>query len=197
MLKRDPDSRRAIIHIRTPYDSEHARLDVPCTLALQFFIRDGSLHLHVSMRSSDVILGITNDVPAFTLLQELMALQLGVDLGEYVHCSNSMHIYSRDFEMAEAIIHTIGSLPVTTMPEMKTLPPLEWMSSIEMMMRSMDNTEKLKQLLSLAKTSEIDDYWYDWLILLASNAASKLGDKTLQRELINSACFEGYRQFQR
>ena len=39
-LKNDPDSRRAVIHLRTPDDGVDAKLDVPCTLALQFFIRN-------------------------------------------------------------------------------------------------------------------------------------------------------------
>ena len=51
-LIEDPDSRRGIIHIRTPEDSIYAKLDVPCTLSLQFFIREAELHLIVNMRSS-------------------------------------------------------------------------------------------------------------------------------------------------
>ena len=47
-LTRDPDSSRAVIHIRSPWDSTHAHLDVPCTLTLQFFIRDEKLHLVAS-----------------------------------------------------------------------------------------------------------------------------------------------------
>ena len=103
-LKADPDSRRAVMHLRVPSDSVDAKLDVPCTLALQFFIRNGALHQIVHMRSSDVILGIAYDVPAFTMFQEIMANELGVDLGTYTHVSNSLHIYERHFSMAEEII---------------------------------------------------------------------------------------------
>ena len=70
-LRKDPDSRRAVIHIRTPSDSIIESKDVPCTLSLQFFIRENKLHLHVSMRSSDIILGLAYDVPAFTTIQEI------------------------------------------------------------------------------------------------------------------------------
>ena len=69
-LMNDPDSRRAVVHIRVPQDSATAKLDVPCTLTLQFFIRDKKLHMIVNMRSSDIIFGLTYDVPAFTLFQE-------------------------------------------------------------------------------------------------------------------------------
>lgn len=103
-LTNDPDSRRAVMHLRVPEDSVKAKLDVPCTLALQFMIRDGRLHQVVHMRSSDVILGIAYDVPAFTLFQEILANELGVDLGTYTHVSNSLHIYEKHFEMAEKML---------------------------------------------------------------------------------------------
>ena len=105
-LRKDPDSRRAIMHIRVPDDSVDAKLDVPCTLALQFFIRDGKLHQVVNMRSSDVIFGIAYDIPAFTIFQEILANELGVELGTYTHTSNSLHIYERHFDMAEKILKT-------------------------------------------------------------------------------------------
>jgi len=103
-LKKDPDSRRAVMHLRVPEDSIKAKLDVPCTLALHFLIRDGKLHQVVHMRSSDVILGIAYDVPAFTLFQEILANELGVGLGTYTHVSNSLHIYEKHFEMAEKML---------------------------------------------------------------------------------------------
>lgn len=109
-LTRDPDSRRAIMHIRVPDDSIDAKLDVPCTLALQFFIRDSKLHLVVNMRSSDVIFGLAYDVPAFTVLQEIMAMQLCVGLGSYRHVSNSLHLYERHFEMASRILEREATL---------------------------------------------------------------------------------------
>ena len=56
------------------------------------------------MRSSDVILGIAYDVPAFTLFQEILANELGVGLGTYTHVSNSLHIYEKHFEMAEKML---------------------------------------------------------------------------------------------
>ena len=109
-LAEDPDSRRAVVHIRSPQDSLLVKKDVPCTLSLQFFLRNDKVHMVVSMRSSDLILGIAYDVPAFTLFQELLANQLSrrlnkhIDVGEYTHVSNSLHIYEKHFEMVEDIL---------------------------------------------------------------------------------------------
>ena len=91
-LRRDPDSRRAVMHLRVPDDSIDAKLDVPCTLALQFFIRDGKLHQVANMRSSDLIFGIAYDIPAFTMFQEMIANELGVGVGTYTHTSNSLKL---------------------------------------------------------------------------------------------------------
>jgi thymidylate synthase len=114
-LLQDPDSRRAIIHINEPSDQSTALFvgskDVPCTLSLQFFIRNNKLDLHVSMRSNDVIWGLTYDLFAFTLFQECMLLCLqgkekfkDLQLGSYYHTAGSMHLYERHFEMAQKIL---------------------------------------------------------------------------------------------
>lgn len=98
-LRKDPDSRRAVIHIRTIDDGFDAK-DVPCTLSLQFLLREGALDLIVHMRSNDLVLGSCYDVPAFTIMQEVMANDLGVKLGRYYHIANSLHVYSQHYEMA-------------------------------------------------------------------------------------------------
>lgn len=98
-LRKDPDSRRAVIHIRSVDDGFDAK-DVPCTLTLQFLLREGNLDMIVHMRSNDLVLGSCYDVPAFTLMQEVMANDLGVELGRYYHFANSLHVYSRHYDMA-------------------------------------------------------------------------------------------------
>lgn len=95
LLKNDPDSRQAIIHIHTP--NNKPTKDEVCTLTLQFLIRNGKLHMITNMRSNDVVFGFTYDVFCFTALQELMAEELGVDLGYYYHNAASLHIYLNNF----------------------------------------------------------------------------------------------------
>lgn len=109
LLKRDKDTRQAIMNIHVPSDRHVGNKDVPCTLSLQWFIRENSLHLIVNMRSNDIILGFTNDVFQFTMLQECMLLDLrnhypDLEMGHYFHNAGSMHIYDRHFDMANKII---------------------------------------------------------------------------------------------
>ena len=94
-LKRDPDSRQAILQIPiTPFKGTK---DVCCTSSLQFFIRDNKLHMITYMRSNDIVLGFTNDITFFTSLQINLAEILGVELGWYRHVVGSMHVYENNF----------------------------------------------------------------------------------------------------
>lgn len=119
-LLRDPDSRRAVLMIGQPNDFVSAAFDarqskdVPCTLSLQFFIRDlghgPRLRLHTSMRSNDAVWGLTYDLFSFTLLQECMMLELraagmgDLEIGDYTHTAGSLHIYEHHFPMASEVV---------------------------------------------------------------------------------------------
>ncbi len=95
-LKKDSLSRQAIIHIKDP--SAKPSKDVPCTLNLQYQIRDGKLYATTIMRSNDIWLGVPYDFFVFTSLQIKMAMELGVDVGEYTHFAGSLHLYKRDLD---------------------------------------------------------------------------------------------------
>lgn len=193
-LRRDPDSRRAIVHIKSPTDSIDAFKDVPCTLALQFLIRDEALHLVVNMRSSDLILGIANDVPAFTILQELMALELGVKLGEYIHVSNSLHVYERHWDMLDQICDPVNMQSSALLDfshskpaHMPSPPPLDRMSRQESAIREIGDAAAL--VAHVESNLCPGYYWDEWLRVLASYRAKVLGDKPLSVSLFDSSCF--------
>lgn len=95
LLTAKPQSRRAVIQLFDAADiSDPGRLEVPCTCTLQFLIRARRLHMFTSMRSNDAFLGLPHDVFAFTMLQEILARSLGVNLGVYKHFVGSMHLYA-------------------------------------------------------------------------------------------------------
>jgi thymidylate synthase len=194
-LKRDLDSRRAVIHIRTPDDSVHAVKDVPCTLALQFFIRDSKLHLHVNMRSSDIILGLAYDVPAFTIMQEVMANELGVGLGEYVHTSNSLHCYERDFKMLDEIASSINESSC----EMPALPiwfPINELMEVEKSVWSASDAE-IKDGILFSGSSKSTPLIEDWKSILISFRARKMKESKLANQCILGTNFKGYHFFRR
>lgn len=190
-LKRDPDSRRAVIHIRTPEDSVDAKLDVPCTLALQFFIREGKLCLLVNMRSTDLIFGLANDVPAFTFMQEMMAFQLGLDVGPYIHTSNSLHIYERHFEMCEKILGGIGQyVAPEPMPKIGCSMPKDDLDKLQWQCRKTDDELLLRRYLYTLNEgfSGYDSLWRDWGRILILHRADKLKLEQLRNEVVS--CIE-------
>lgn len=98
-LQEDPSTRQAVISIWRP-DDLHLDGDKPCTVFLQFMIRNDELDLHVYMRSNDVWLGLTYDAFMFSQLQCTVANVLRICVGMYVHNATSFHIYDRDVEGA-------------------------------------------------------------------------------------------------
>jgi thymidylate synthase len=108
LLRRDPDTKRAVMTVMRPAELiDPGNPDVSCTLTLQFLLRDGRLHLVATMRGNDAMLGLVCDVFSFTVLQELTALQLGVELGTYTHQVASMHAN----EPTLARVHAIAIEP--------------------------------------------------------------------------------------
>ena len=200
-LKRDPDSRRAVIHIRSPWDSVKAKLDVPCTLTLQFFLRRNNLHMVVNMRSSDLILGIAYDIPAFTMFQEILAHELGARMGEYIHISNSLHIYEKHFDMvedmlAEDSVRLARSLHAMhgPMPRVLDDPPIKGMFEYEGALRKEKDPKKILQSFQQFEES-YSTYWVDWAKILAAHRMGKLKQSEEKTKLIKSTKFSGYHVF--
>ena len=200
-LQNDADSRRAVIHIRVPDDSIDAKLDVPCTLALQFFIRDHKLHMVTHMRSSDLILGLAYDVPAFTFFQELLAYELGVELGTYIHFSNSLHIYRKHYEMVENFLQTdevenakLLAISRGSMKKMLSVPPLKELLLFEKATRGSMGHSEIMGFLDEFTTVENDDlnYWMDWGKILVYDRLKKLGFTQEAIEIRNSTSYVGY-----
>ena len=75
---------------------EGDRKDIPCTLSLNFLVRDNKLNMTATMRSNDLWLGLPYDIFAFCHIQQLVARYLGIDMGWYQHQAMSLHIYDRN-----------------------------------------------------------------------------------------------------
>lgn len=105
LLRKDPSSRRAVININTPNKRVIETKDEPCTIALQFLIRNGRLNLTAMMRSNDIYLGFPYDVAFFTELQKYIADQLGIGYGTYTHFATSLHVYDRDVDKINSIAY--------------------------------------------------------------------------------------------
>jgi len=102
LLKRDPDTRQAIININNESD-KHESKDVPCTISFQFILREGKLHMTTYMRSNDILWGTPYDINAFCFIQSALALWLDVETGTYTHFVGSMHAYDDFIDTLEKL----------------------------------------------------------------------------------------------
>lgn len=95
-LSSDPGTRQATMTIwdRNPKPSK----DIPCTIGLTFMIREGKLNLHVAMRSSDIWLGLTNDIYCFSMAAHAVCARLPMEVepGTLYLTAASSHIYTRN-----------------------------------------------------------------------------------------------------
>lgn len=128
-LREDRDSRQAIINLWT--NNPAPSKDIPCTLNMQFFIREHHLNMIVNMRSSDAWLGLPYDWFTFTQLGNCIAGELGVNCGFLQLNLGSSHIYEEHWELGREIAEGDDVLlEVLKSPELPYLPEptvFDWM----------------------------------------------------------------------
>ncbi len=108
-LKRNPDSRRAVIDVRDwKADTSHGNTSPACLQHIQYFIRDGKLHCKILMRSNDAPEATFMNAFAFIMLQKRIADTLGCEVGTYTHRANSFHCYEKDFKLIENYMRGIN-----------------------------------------------------------------------------------------
>jgi thymidylate synthase len=164
ILRSDPASRRAILIFDQPKTTDARTVDKACLTSMQFLIREGQLHAVVSMRSNDVFLGVPYDVFNFTMLHELMALDVGVELGRYVHFAGSLHLYETDMERAKRSFLA----PANRHHVMEAIPSVESARSfaqVEAAVREGDNSSQFS----------VDRFWSPYVAALEDFRSARSG----------------------
>ena len=110
-LKKDIDTRQAILPFVRPDHFWAGNKDVVCTLHAAFHIRDMRLSMTTIMRSNDLVKGLVYDLPWFVHLmdravEELSPVYPGLKKGTYTHMGHSVHIYEKDIEVVKRMIGT-------------------------------------------------------------------------------------------
>lgn len=156
MLKKDPDTRKAVIQLKTPY--QHETKDNICTLALNFHIRDNKLHMHSIMRGNDIVFGFRYNVYFFTMIQEMIAKELGIEMGYMTHTVSSMHIYENHFHLGEKLYEELDELFALKQTEFM-VKPKEWNISGDNILMEYINENRDKEMegLVVPKYSDLKD----------------------------------------
>lgn len=108
-LKRDINSRQAIMFFNRPDFQFEGNKDFVCTMYANFFVRNNTLMMKVQMRSNDIFYGLTFDAPFFSFLHQsiwhiLKKTYPDLNVGYYYHHVDNLHYYERHFEMADLIL---------------------------------------------------------------------------------------------
>ena len=102
-LSNNPDSRRgSMIYTRPSIWTEfndNGKNDFICTNSVTYYIRNGMLHAAVQMRSNDVVFGYKNDYAWQRFVQETLAKDLKVDVGQIVWQVQNLHVYEHHFHL--------------------------------------------------------------------------------------------------
>ena len=165
LLKADPDSRRVVLDLTDPELSLNSlSKDVPCASHMQFFVRSNRLELIVTMRSNDAYLGLPYDIFLFTMIQEIMACSLGIELGNYRHFVGSLHLYQHNRVGAAKFLASRSSPPFQ-MPRIDGLGSLSAFLTAEVKIRAGENPE----------TEQLTPFWHDLTSVFQYEALRRQG----------------------
>lgn len=190
-LKSKPDSRQAVVQLFDRHDTLEYHNDIPCTCTMQFVIRDRRLHMLTSMRSNDAWVGLPHDVFAFTMIQELVARSLDVELGEYRHSVGSLHLYEGDEKKAIRYLEE-GWQPRRPMPPMPKGDP--W-ASVQTLL-DFEKAVRNGNASAVDPRESMEPYWADLATLLAIYKSGKTtGNQNEIKRLKRRLCDDVYAMY--
>lgn len=108
-LSSSPDTRQVVLQIWDPpsdfpTDEGDPRADdIPCNVLSLVKVRAGQLEWAQIIRSNDLYRGLPVNFVQFTVLQEVLAGWLDLELGEYVQLSDSLHLYKSEYHIVDKI----------------------------------------------------------------------------------------------
>jgi thymidylate synthase len=191
VLRKKPFSRRAVIQLFDRHDIVEKHEDIPCTSTLQFMIRHNKLHMFTNMRSNDALWGLPHDVFCFTMLQEIVARSLAVELGTYKHAVGSLHLYVKSLDDARRFLDEGWQSTETPMPTMPTGDP--W-PSIDLLLQAESSIRSARPF-DDGILGDVNPYWADLIRLLQVFRSKKGKDSERIKELRGKMSSQVYSPF--
>lgn len=128
-LKADPSTRHGVIMMWDPdRDLTYKQKNVPCPYTFTLNIIKGRLHLHLIIRSNDMVLGFPTDVAGFAFLQMILAQHLHTRVGVLTVSISNCHIYENQ---VDAVIQMLKRNPLT--PKISLVLPSNSLDRAEML----------------------------------------------------------------
>lgn len=184
-LEDQEDTRQALLTIWRPRPGPSA--DVPCTISMQFMLRDDALEMVVFMRSNDLWLGFPYDLFVFTMIQRYVAHAIGVPAGPYHHHVGSLHVYERNLD---AVLTALDE-PHTHVSTVDLLPSYPWpLVALEVLVSAPEELPRLH----VSSIAEMSPGWWTLLSLLIPSYSSQ---DELWREILETHGLEpkGFKEY--
>lgn len=191
-LRANPNGRQIVLQIWDPRvdlpneDGSPMDSDIPCNVTSLLKVRDGKLDWVQVMRSNDLFLGLPYNLIQFTTLQEVLAGWIGVQVGEYHHISDSLHIYEDHLPHVRAALDSgrvetpanSASVSLGMEASINALQTLD-VAARELTRTSLDRT----RLWALIKDLRVPGDFANWFLILAAEAARRRGWLDVQNQV--------------
>lgn len=110
MLRRDPETRRAVVSAWNVADLPKMKLP-PCHVLFQFRVLGGRLCCHLYQRSADVVIGLPFNIASYSLLTCMVAEILEIPVGDFIHSIGDAHIYHDQMDAARTQLERTPTAP--------------------------------------------------------------------------------------
>lgn len=121
-IRQNPYSRRHLVVAYNPGELDRMALP-PCHAFFQFYVAHGALSCQLYQRSADVFLGVPFNIASYGLLTMMMAQELDLKPGEFIHTLGDAHLYHNHLEQARLqLSREPRSLPTLVLnPEIRSV----------------------------------------------------------------------------
>jgi thymidylate synthase len=92
-LRKEPTSRRLVVSAWEPGNATTSKLP-PCHYSFVFNVQDNRLNCHLMQRSGDIALGIPFNLACYATLTQMIAQEVGLEVGWFGHTIVDAHIYT-------------------------------------------------------------------------------------------------------
>lgn len=191
LIRARVDTRRAFVTIYVPEfdalgrDAAARRDEIPCTAALHYLPRKGSVQAVTMMRAQDALGLLPHDLFTLTLLQEYVACSAGADIGAYHHFASSLHYYLDRRSEIEPILldSTSPGEPMPAMTREPQRPYLDAVLAVEEPLRRTCAQARVREKAwasvradSLSASDTMPPFWRTVVLSLVAWGAFKIRD---------------------
>ena len=122
-LRKEPYSRRMVVTAWEPGNAGTSKLP-PCHYSFAFNVQGNRLNCHLTQRSGDIALGIPFNLACYATLTQMLAQEVGLDVGFFSHTIVDAHIYTAAPESGLAEYDHVPGLREQLKREPRPLPRL-------------------------------------------------------------------------